>query len=187
MRAVFDPSNNREVTNDYKIQFSGLAEGEHLFGYVLGHSFFALFNEEVILGGEVKVEVTMDKQPRMLQFSFDMSGVVEVLCDRCADPVKLEIDSREQLIAQISSHESSENDDIVFIDEEAFEFDLTQHLYDYIMLALPMRMTHEQSIDNQPCDPEMIRLLEQYSAGTTKDHRWQGLEGLTSADDTIIQ
>jgi uncharacterized metal-binding protein YceD (DUF177 family) len=175
------------VTNDYKIQFSGLAEGEHLFGYVLGHPFFALFNDEVILGGEVKVEVTMDKQPRMLLFTFDLSGVVEVLCDRCADPVKLEVEGEEKLIAQISSHETSEDDDIVFITEEAFEFDLTQHLYDYIRLALPMRITHDQSVDGQECDPEMIRLLEQYSAGVLKDHRWKGLEGLTSTEDTTIQ
>lgn len=175
------------MTNDYKIQFSGLAEGEHHFGYTLGQRFFALFDEEVILGGEVNASVTMDKQPRMLLFSFEFSGLVEVLCDRCADPVKLEIDSREQLIAQISSHESSENDDIVFIDEEAFEFDLTQHLYDYIMLALPMRMTHELSADNQPCDPEMIRLLEQYSAGISKENRWKGLEGFTASSEDQVQ
>jgi uncharacterized protein len=175
------------VTKDYKIQFSGLAEGEHLFGYVLGHPFFALFNDEVILGGEVKVEVTMDKQTRMLLFAFDMQGVVEVLCDRCADPVKMAVIGSEQLIVQISNHEDSENDDIVFIDEEAFEIDLSQHLYDYIRLALPMRITHDQSVDGQECDPEMIRLLEQYSAGVLKDHRWKGLEGLPSTDDTIIQ
>lgn len=168
--------------NEYKIQFSGLAEGLHEFSYLLEKPFFDHFEDEVISDGSVAVTLMMDRQSRMLQFSFRISGTVEVVCDRCADPLSIAIEGREHLIARIGEESDAEDDDIVFIPEDAFEFDLKQHLFDYIHLMLPMRMTHDISNNGRVCDPEMLKLLERYSTAGKVDARWEGLTGLIIPD-----
>lgn len=166
------------AVRDYTIQFSGLAEGEHQFDFVLDKAFFALFEEEQILGGKVDVAVTLDRQSRMLVFFFDLKGAVEVVCDRCADPLLVAVEGKEELIVRIGETGESTDDDIVFISEEAYEFDLSQHLFDYVHILLPMRLTHDDSADGRECDPEMLKLLERYNAEKPVDNPWQGLEKL---------
>lgn len=172
---------------DYTIQFSGLAEGLHEFSFVLEKPFFDIFETEAIRDGRVNVAVTLDKQTRMMLFTFDISGEVEVICDRCADPLKIRVEGTDDLIVRVCNSEETDTDEIVFISEEAFEIDLTQHLYDYVNLLLPMRLTHAESSDGTSCDPEMIRLLEQYSKEKQTDNRWEGLSGLRNEDEEITQ
>jgi len=165
---------------EYRIQFSGLAEGIHSFRYVLERSFFAHFEDERIEDGRVVVDVTMDRQQRMLVFSFDISGEVLTVCDVCTDPLRVKVAGDEQLIARISnSGEEDDTADIVFIAEEAFEFDLTQHMYDYVRLLLPLRLTHEESVDGTTCDPEMLKLLEQYRASQVSGAGMEALAHIT--------
>jgi uncharacterized protein len=166
------------AVRDFAIQFSGLAEGEHHFSYQLDKAFFALFDEEQIHDGQVEVEVTMNRQSRMLQFYFGLKGVVEVTCDRCADPLNIAVEGREDLIVRIGESGESDDDDIVFISEDEFEFDLSQHLFDYVHMLLPMRLTHEESADGRSCDPEMLKLLERYSTDKPAGNTWRGLEKL---------
>jgi len=174
------------MLKDYKIQFSGLAEGEHEFTFVLEKPFFDQFEDEVIRGGRVEVSLVMEKQTRMLIFAFGIKGIVDVLCDRCADPLRLAIEGSEQLIARMSESDVSDDDDIVFIHEDDFEFDLAQHLFDYVHLMLPMRMTHDDSADGRSCDPDMLKLLKQYS-GSASDPRWSGLAGLSGLRDGEVE
>lgn len=154
---------------DYTIQFSGLTEDMHEYRFVLGAPFFRLWETEIIRGGNVEVKVIMEKQTRMLIFHFDIDGVVEVLCDRCADPLLFPVKGVQRLIAKMSNEETSTNDDIVFISDEDFEIDLSAHLFDYLHLMLPMKMTHDDSTDGKKCDPAMIRLLQQYNQNTIMD------------------
>ncbi len=145
-----------------------------------------MFETEVIRDGRVEVSVTLDKQTRMMVFTFAISGEVEVICDRCADPFMLRVEGNEEFIVQITGSpdsEATDDDDIVFIPEEDFEIDLTQHLYDYVNLLLPMRLTHDKSSDGSTCDPEMIRLLERYSRERQTGSNWEGLSGLRSQDE----
>ena len=168
---------------DYSIQFSGLAEGLHEFSFVLEKPFFEMFETEVIGDGRVDISVTLDKQTRMMLFNFVIAGEVEVICDRCADPLKVRVKGTEDLIVRVSNSEEEDDDKIVFISEEEFEIDLTQHLYDYINLLLPIRHTHDESADGSSCDPEMIRLLEKYSGERHKEKIWERLSGLNLQDE----
>jgi uncharacterized metal-binding protein YceD (DUF177 family) len=168
---------------EYRIQFSGLAEGEHAFRFVLEKPFFEHFEDEAIGDGRVEVEVLMDRQQRMLVFSFLIKGEVEVVCDLCTDPLRVNIAGDERLIARISSSGGEDTADIVFIPEEAFEFDLTPHLYDYARLLLPMRLTHEGSADGRECDPEMLKLLERYRKEKSVTPGMEGLAGLIRDDE----
>ncbi len=169
MHALFVPKKYEVVLKDYTVQFSGLAEGMHTFGFVLERPFFALFEDEVILDGRVEVALEMEKQTRMLILRFGIEGVVEVLCDRCTDPLLIAVGGSRQLIARIGDGGVSTDDDLIYLHEDAFELDLAQHLFDYVHLMLPMRMTHDISADGRACDPGMIRLLEQYRPGHSEE------------------
>jgi uncharacterized protein len=183
LQAIFESFNRTCMSRDYKIQFSGLAEGQHEFAFMLEKPFFDQFEDEVIRDGRIDVALVMEKQTRMLIFNFDIKGTIEVLCDRCADPLLLNIEGAEQLIARISESDESDDDDIVFIHEEDFEFDLTQHLFDYVHLLLPMRLIHDDSADGRSCDPEMLKLIRQYSSHGTNEPRWSGLAGLKGDEE----
>ena len=71
----------------------------------------------------------------------------------------------------------------MIIPEKEHELDLSQILYEFIVLSLPYQCIHP--VDNQgnsTCDPEMIKQLAMHSGSTKKqkqtDPRWDQLKHL---------
>jgi uncharacterized metal-binding protein YceD (DUF177 family) len=75
-----------------------------------------------------------------------------------------------------------ESEDVVVIPETEYQFDLSSYIYEFIHLALPVRLLHPDDEDgNSTCDPDMLRLLETLApTGDTFDPRWEALKKLNT-------
>ncbi len=164
--------------DDMTIRFSGLKPGNYTYNFTLTDEFFEVFKNEEIEGGNVKIEVKMERLERMIMFTFSLSGEVETPCDRCLGRVTIPIDGEEHLCVRFSDTEICDEEDVVVLPENAFEIDLKQWLYEYVAVRIPMQHVHPDG----ECDPEMTKFItdeetEQREEGET-DPRWEALKKL---------
>jgi len=169
---------------EYRIQYSGLKLGHHKFDYNIKDSFFKALEFSDISHGEVKVELDFEKQTTMLLLKFNISGWVELVCDRCADNYKQDIECQEQLIVKFGFDNSEEiNEDIIFVDFKEHEFDISQYLYEFINIAIPMHRVHpDDKNGNTTCDKEMLKLLDKMRVKET-NLKWDSLKDIKTEEN----
>jgi uncharacterized metal-binding protein YceD (DUF177 family) len=169
--------------DDMTIRFSGLKSGNYNYHFTLNEEFFEEWKNEEIEGGKVEIEVKMERLERMLMFTFSLSGEIATPCDRCLGRVMVPIAGEEHLCVRFSDTETCENEDVVVLPENAFEIDLTQWLYEYVAVRIPMQHIHPDG----ECDPEVTRYIqvesdERKEESDEVDPRWEALKGLRSEE-----
>lgn len=173
---------------EYLLQFSGLKDGLHAYSYQVNNEFFESFEQTLVAGGDVHVKLDMDKHSDHLNLHFTYKGNLLVDCDRCAVSAAYPIVGESNLIVQFEQGES-DDDDIIFLSPEAYEFNIAQYLYETLALSLPLKIVPcEQTGDNSICDQEVIKKLEALSVtesfdkeedSSQIDPRWEALKKLS--------
>ncbi|MBR1849919.1 MAG: DUF177 domain-containing protein [Bacteroidales bacterium] len=157
---------------DTTIQFSGLKSGRYTFDFVLDDDFFGKFENEEIGGGDVHFHVDLDRKERTLIFNFSFAGTLATTCDRCLGPMTVEVKGTDALCVRFSDTETSDQEDVAILPENAIEIDLAPYMYEMSAVRLPLQHIHA---DGQ-CDPTVAALLEQHQPSTaTTDPRWDAL------------
>jgi uncharacterized protein len=169
--------------DDFIIPFVGLSIGNHSFVFDINDSFFANFEYSELHEGQVRVKVNLDRQERMLVFTFDLKGSVHVTCDRCLGEFDHAIDGREHLIIKFGHERQEESDEILVIPDTDYQVDLAPLIYEYICVLLPIRYVHPMNEDGEyACDPEVTRFISESQEHNDIDPRWNALKGLADGD-----
>lgn len=172
-----------KASKEYIIQFAGLSVGEHIFELKVNDTFFESLDYSEIKQGNLQVRLNLEKQSSMMVFHFDIDGTVKVDCDRCADEFDMPIKGKSKLIVKVGGNfDQSEDDDIIGISDNEYKIDLSQFLYEYIILSIPIKRAHA---DDSPCNEEQMKKLSNMLADDegkeTKskvDPRWEGLKNI---------
>jgi len=171
--------------DNYRIAFTGLKPGTHSFSFRVGDGFFEQTRDAGITAGNVTVEITMVKEERMMDLHLEISGKVRVACDRCNEPVEMEVKGRERLIVKLGDHWEEESEDVQVIPDTAHEIDLAPFLYEYIHLLLPARRVHPDDRNGQSgCNPDVLKKLEELAPHHTRDPRWETLGQLININNS---
>ncbi|MBM3429355.1 MAG: DUF177 domain-containing protein [Bacteroidetes bacterium] len=165
----------------FEIPFVGLKLGTHEFEFDVNDSFFASLPYSLIEKGSVKVWLDLEKKETMMIANFECFGHVEQICSRCNERALVGIDSDLAVIYKFGHEEEETNDDnLLIVNYDAYELDVSQQVYEMISLAVPIRPMHEDG----ECDEEMVKLIEKYQVKEEKkdeddiDPRWSVLKGL---------
>jgi uncharacterized metal-binding protein YceD (DUF177 family) len=177
----------REVASglrQFDIPFAGLKEGLHLFQYQVDQSFFQQFGEQEWNKALFRVNLKFEKHNNHFKLIFEISGQIEVPCDRCAEMMELPVDHDAQLFVKFTDDPNRANgeekdEDLVYISPNETVLNIAQLMYEYIELGIPVRKVHP---DNG-CNPEAIKLLEDLKAPEKEkkqkqDPRWDKLKEL---------
>lgn len=162
----------------FVIPFTGLKAGNYTFAFEIDDRFFEHFEYSEIQHGRIHVEVVMERQPRMMIFNFLITGQVTIPCDRCGEIYSQSVDGEEKLIVKFGEDHHEETEDILIIREDEHEFDLSQFIYEYIHLLLPLKKVHGTDEQGESlCNPEITgRIIR------TEEHpvdpRWEKLKDL---------
>ena len=89
----------------YIIDLSRLSIGTHSFDIQLDNDFFASLEKSEILSGQVVAKATLNLREEDYQLSIAVHGTVFVVCDRCLDPMPLDINDEQEIWSD------EENDD----------------------------------------------------------------------------
>lgn len=149
--------------------------------YVLDDDYFAALDGAQIQQGRVECGVSIRKTGSHYSLDITAEGVVTVECDRCLDDMSQEICGESHFIVKLGN-ETSEDDDILYVDEEEGILDTSWIIYETIALAVPIKHVHAPG----KCNAAMIEKLNELSATRsgdeaaeqTVDPRWAALANL---------
>lgn len=165
----------------FTIPVSGLKEGQHTFHFEINDKFFDLFDESEIKEGNLDAILTVDKRSSHLDIVVEITGKVKICCDRCLEMFDYPVECKNRLIVKFGNETGEEDPEIVTVPRDEHEIDMSQYLYEYIHLALPIQRIHPDDSDGKStCDPAMIeKLKEHLIEGEVKnDPRWEELKKL---------
>ncbi len=143
------------IKSSYVIDFKDLDLESHHFEYVVDDALFAQYEECELLGGDCDVDIDLDKSESMLVIDVDIVGEVSVECDRCLEPCDIEIDYVGTLVVKFSDEEELQGEydgEIMWLPTGSTQVDLTQYIYESIVLSLPHQRVHPEG----ECDADMI-------------------------------
>lgn len=174
----------------FQIAFVGLSRGMHEFQMEIGADFFSCFEGSEVEKGDLTLKLLMNKKSNMLDLEFQLSGDVELTCDRCLETYQQSLEDQRMLYVKFGESREELSDEILVIPTSESHVDISQYVYEYIMLALPAKRVHPGG-EGAHCDAETLKSLEKYllkqeSAGVTSepdkaqepDSRWDALKNL---------
>ena len=146
------------MNDGFIIPLNGLTAGKNEFFRQAGKEFFDSFENSEILDAHLDADVEVEKSGRYIGVDCYVRGCVVVECDRCLDELEMPIDVEIRLSVKYGDEESSEEPqpgerEVIFIPETDAELDLSQIIYDYVCLSLPMQRTHDEG----ECNPEVMK------------------------------
>jgi len=143
----------------YIIQLNDLKSGVLTRSWDVSTEFFEEFENEEVSSADLHVEVRAAKTGASIEIDVDITGELTVPCDRCLEDVIMPIDTVARLKVRFGeeSGDSDEEDgrELVWIPEGELEFDLSQTIYDYACLDLPIRRCHKDG----ECNPDAVKHL----------------------------
>ncbi|MFM8433482.1 MAG: YceD family protein [Bacteroidota bacterium] len=167
-------------SRDYVIEFGSLPKGEHEFEFEVSDTFFQEFEHSIVQHGNVDVLVVLEKKENLLLLDFTLSGTVTVTCDRCLDDLELELEGYSELIVKLGDHSEEESDEVIMIPVSEHQLDLSQFIYEYVTVMIPMRNVHPDNEDGTTsCNPEILRQIERHQHQENSeepDPRWEALK-----------
>jgi len=162
-------------TGKYDFQFSGLKLGNHQLNWPVAPDFFDNFEGTGVTEAKLKLDLEVEKKERLMTLNFHIVGEVKVHCDRCNDPLWLDVNSSEELVARFSNETDLSDDKILFLDASEYKLDLTQFIYEFTILDLPLKRVHEEG----QCNPEVVSMLsEPEEEEKQTDPRWEALKNI---------
>ncbi len=160
----------------FVIPFRGLKQGVHHYDYQIDRQFFQRLEYAEVSNGNLKVDVELTKQERVLIFDFTIEGYVEVTCDRCLVEFNQATAGSETLIVKFGEEWEEESDDVIIIPEGEYQFDISKYVYENIVLLLPMQRIHPDDENGKTtCDQEMVDRLGGHPEVPETDPRWDAL------------
>ena len=164
-----------------KIDLKGLKEDTAVRDFDLDEGFFAVLDGSQLEHGALHVSVSIRKMAGFFELQFHTEGTVVVTCDRCLDDMEQPIATDDRLTVKLGDT-YSEDDDTVTIDENEGILDISWFIYEFIMLAIPIKHVHAPG----KCNSAMTQKLEELSGAVrsgkeeaeTVDPRWSKLTEL---------
>ena len=172
---------------EYRIPFTGLKVGKHQFDFDIDGRFFNEFEYSLVKDGKLKVELELDKQETMLILQFIIKGEIFSNCDFCLSDFPTQVKINERQIVKFSDDANLEDntDEIIVLGKNAHEIDVSQLIYEYINLAVPLFNRCPDVGNTEWCDKVVIEKLNSLSAAAKQeeesndaDPRWEALKNI---------
>ena len=165
----------------FVLPFSGLSYGNHEYRYHLNDTFFDGFEYSEIKHGAIDIVLSLEKQERMLILDFNFEGNAECICDRCGENYSQQLSGEQRLIVKFGEDKSLETDEVMIVGESEHQIDLSQLLYEFSVLLLPLKRVHPDLPDGTTgCDPGILEKINELTPKTKTDPRWDDLKKLLS-------
>jgi uncharacterized metal-binding protein YceD (DUF177 family) len=147
--------------------------------------FFQAFEQEWIEKGSFKVKVKLDKSPTMIQVYLHIEAVLQLICDRSLEEFDFPIEVNEKIIFKFADHSEDMGDNLYLLDRKEPYLDLSQDIYDFIALQVPMKKLHPRFINPENTSQDDVFLYttekeeEAEERAQETDPRWNILKNLT--------
>jgi uncharacterized metal-binding protein YceD (DUF177 family) len=172
--------------NEFLIAFIGLKLGKHQFEYQINKTFFDHFEYDDFENCDIKVNLVLEKKSTHLELNLKHKGTIHVPCDVTGEMFDLPIKSSIRVIVQFGEAFNNDNDELLILPHGEFQIDVSQYIYEMIVVSIPLKRVHPGIKDGTLVSPVLDKLKElevkeskkeQIKAENT-DPRWDKLKNL---------
>ena len=170
-----------EKLDEFDIPFIGLKNGIHQFVFILDNTFFECYDFNDFHKAAFKVELELHKSENFLELEFTSKGNVSVSCDVTTEHFDLVLNSSWSQIIKFGNPEAS-TDEILVLPVGAHMFNVSQQIYEMIVLEIPLKLEHPGIADGT-LQSEILDKLKTLEPRETpieghNDPRWDKLKDL---------
>lgn len=170
------------VKRDFELNFKKLTQGEHQFSYHLDSDFFLENGADLVDGGDVNVLLKVDKASNKLDLHFRVDGELHVPCDNCLSPLIYPVKGNSEVYVKFADESDFSDDEIIYLHYDEYKLDLSQMLYDFALLQLPMRKLCAESLNRETCEESTTKRMEENTSNTEVHPELEKLKRLIKKD-----
>jgi DUF177 domain-containing protein len=175
---------------EFEIAWQGLKPGPHTYIYDIDDRFMQeRVVDESFENWDARITLVFDKHESFFMLHFDVDGNVTVPCDRCGDEFKLRLWDEFDLVVKLMGDDAEkieDEDDVVFIPRSETVIDISNWLYEFLTLSIPLQHIHPDKEDGTSgCNPQALNLLDKLSETVEEpavNPLWKGLENIKKAE-----
>jgi uncharacterized metal-binding protein YceD (DUF177 family) len=176
----------------YEIAFVGLKPGLHEFEYRIEDKFFADFGPQDFSNCATTVKLNLDKKQGFLQLHFDVDGAIDTLCDRCGNPITVQLWDEFNLIVKLvddptTMNSQEEDPDIYYIDKGESHFSIASWIFEFINLSIPLQHICKLNEKGEStCNKKVLETLNKFKTSQIEINNkniWKGLEQFKDLND----
>merc|ERR1712194_184479 len=130
------------------------------FDYSIDNKFFEAFNYDEFTSSSINVSLHFVKKSTLFELNFISEGFVEIPCDVSNELYHQEIDSEMPLVVKFGPEFNDDNEEILILPHEAYEFNAAQFIYEMIVLAVPNKRVHPKILDGTMKSEALNKLKE---------------------------
>lgn len=175
---------NMKKHKEFVIPFSGLKQGKHEFDFKIDNTFFESFEYNEFNNAAIDLHVLMNRSSTMLELEMTANGTVNVYCDVTNEPYDQPIASNLDLVVKFGEEFNDDNDEILILPHGEFQVNISQYVYEMLVLAVPLKKVHPGVLDGT-LESEALAKLEELHPKEVKesknketDPRWDSLKKL---------
>jgi uncharacterized metal-binding protein YceD (DUF177 family) len=180
----------------FEIAFVGLTPGDHVFEYRIEDKFFVDFGPQDFSNCDTSVKLQLEKNQGFMQLHFDVDGRIDTLCDRCGNPLTVQLWDEFNLIIKLvdnpeEMNSNEEDPDIYYIDRNESHITVASWIYEFINLSIPLQhICKENEKGESSCNQEVLAELSKLIGAPIEvpnENIWKGLDqfkGLDMDDET---
>ena len=140
------------------IDLSRLSIGTHQFDIQLDNDFFASLEKSEILSGTVAAKVVLNLREEDYQLNIAVHGTVFVVCDRCLDPMPIDIDDEQEIWSEEEEMMDDEEKIVNRKSSNRKSIDLSWLAYEIVSINIPIVHSHQPG----ECNQQMELLLHDH-------------------------
>ena len=138
------------------INLAHAAEAAKRLDIELTDRFFADLEQEEISGGDIHAEIFVRATAGdIYNVQVKVKGDVIVACDRCLDPLQIEVEASDTLKVKDADPEDCDADDMLYLEANNPCYDFSWQVYEIIETSLPMQRVHPEG----ECNKDMVSYI----------------------------
>ena len=130
-----------EKHTQFVIDLKGQATETKDYRWTLDDEFFRQVEATEVQRGEVEVQLTVRRTSGAYQLAFQLKGFLVLPCDRCLEDMEQPIETEETLKVKLGD-DYDDDGELVTIPYADGKIDLSWHLYEFVVLQIPLRHVH---------------------------------------------
>lgn len=154
------------------------------YEFLLDNLFFANIDGPEIQKGKINVVLTVKRVSHAFELSFQTEGTVKIPCDRCLDEMEQLVATSDKLMVKFGHDYAEEGANLIVIPEEEGEINVAWFIYEFIVLAIPMKHVHAPGKCNKAMTSKLNKHLRTSSSDEEVDVNEEIFE-VSEEDNTI--
>ena len=171
-----------DFLKQYLINISSLKEGLHAFDFVVDNELFKYFGYDEFNSCKIKVNLKLNKKSTLIELGFLSKGIINLNCFVSNEEFDYPHNSNMNLVVKFGERFNDDNDELLILPKGTYQIDISQQIYEMIVLSLPLKIIHP-GIEDGTLEFESLNMFNKNNSNTQKDisiidKRWDKLKDL---------